>query len=191
MWEYFPTFMETIIQDQFFLNPMARYGVRELARITKLDAKTVMKYLQNLVKDRIVIKRKENGKYPYYEANRLSYIYRHEKSEVLVRKILASGLIDFLEKEASPKVIILFGSIRKGTYHRNSDVDLFVQTGYTTLNLQRFNAKIGHKVQLLFEKDLKNFNSGLLENIYNGLVLAGKIEVPIEAKGIRTVHPGK
>ena len=169
--------MEAVIQDQFFLNPMTKYGVRELARITRLDAKTVMKYLQNLVKERIVIKRKEKGKYPYYEANRLSRLYRHEKSEVLIRKILASGLIDFLEKELSPKAIILFGSAQKGTYHKDSDVDLFVQAERRQLNLQRFNAKIGHKVQLLFEKDLKDLNRGLLENIYNGLVLAGKLEV--------------
>lgn len=165
------------IRNQFFLNPMARFGVRELARITKLDTKTVMKYLQNLVKERIIIKRKEKGRYAYYEANRLSYIYRHEKSEILIRKILASGLIDLLERNASPKAIVLFGSVQKGTYHKDSDVDLFVQAAYKQLDLHKFNQKIGHKIQLLFEKDIKSLNKGLLENIYNGLVLSGRLEV--------------
>ena len=167
-----------LIQNQFFLNPMTKYGVRELARRTRLDTKTVMKYLQKLVKERIIVKRKEKGKYAYYEANRLSYIYRHEKSEIIIKKILASGLIDFLEKNTSHKAIVLFGSIQKGTYHKDSDIDLFVQAKYKRLDLQKFDRKTGHKVQLLFEEDIKKLNKGLLENIYNGQVLAGKLEVP-------------
>ena len=168
--------METM-QNQFFLNPMAKYGVRELARITRLDTKTVMKYLKELVKERIILKRKEKGKYAYYEANRLSRIYRHEKSEAIVKKVFASGLIDFLEKNISPEAIVLFGSVQKGTYHKESDVDLFVQAEYRSLNLGKFNARIGHKVQLIFEKDLTKLSEGLLENIYNGVVLAGKLVV--------------
>lgn len=165
------------IETKFFLNPMTQFGVRELARITKLDTKTVMKYLQELVQRKIVIKRKEKGKYPYYEANRLSYMYRHEKSEALVKKILASGLIEYLEKELNPKAIVLFGSVQKGTYHRESDVDIFIQAEYKQLDLSKFNKKIGHRVQLFFEKDLKKISKGLLENIYNGLVLVGKLGV--------------
>ncbi len=176
--------MATIIQDQFFLNPMTKYGVRELARLTKLDTKTVMKYLQDLVRERVVIKRKEKGKYSYYEANRLSYIYRHEKSEVLVKKILTSGLIEFLEKELSPKAIVLFGSVQKGIYHKDSDIDLFIPSEYKQLDLSKFNKKIGHHIQLFFEKDLKKLSKGLLENIYNGLVLAGKLEVTSETERI-------
>ncbi len=166
-----------MIQNQFFLNPMAKYGVRELARILRLDTKTVMKYLKELVKERIIIKRKETGRYPYYQANRLSRIYRHEKSEMLIKKIITSGLIDHLEKHLSPKAIVLFGSVRKGTYHKDSDVDLFVQAEYKRLDFKKFNAKIGHKVQLIFEEDLTRLSEGLLENIYNGSVLAGKLEV--------------
>lgn len=165
------------IENQFFLNPMTRYGVRELARITKLDTKTVMKYLRELVQKKIVAKIKEKGKYPYYEANRLSYRYRHEKSEIIVEKILASGLIEFLESELSPKAMVLFGSVQKGTYHKDSDIDIFVQAEYKQLNLQKFNKKIGHKVQLLFEKDLQKLSKGLLENIYNGQVLTGRVGV--------------
>ena len=140
---------------------MVKYGVRELARITRLDTKTVMKYLKELVKERIILKRKEKGKYAYYEANRLSRIYRHEKSEVIVKSFFASGLIDFLEKNISPEAIVLFGSVQKGTYHKGSDVDLFVQAEYRAPNLKKFNAQIGHKIQLIFEKDLTKLSEGL------------------------------
>ena len=52
------------------------------------------------------------------------------------KKVFASGLIDFLEKNISPEAIVLFGSVQKGTYHKGSDVDLFVQAEYSTAELE-------------------------------------------------------
>ncbi len=168
---------EQNLLQPFFFKPMAKFGVRELSRITKADTKTVMKYLQDFTKRKIIVKTTEKGKFPHYEANRLSSIYRYEKSELMVRKIITSGLIEFIEKKIQPKAIVLFGSVQKGTYHQESDVDLFVQTDYQQLDLSKFNRRISQKVQLFFEKDLRKLSKGLLENIYNGLVLSGKLEV--------------
>src|SRR3989338_1344247 len=168
--------MKEAVQQQFFYYPMTQFGVRELARRTNLDTKTVLKYLKDLVRRKVVLKKKEEGTYPHYEANRLSLLYRHEKSEVLVKKILESGVVEWLNQSLKPKAIVLFGSVQKGTYHESSDVDLFVQADYKKLDLERFNIKIGHPIQLFFEKDLKNLSRGMLENIYNGLVLGGRLE---------------
>lgn len=167
----------TKIALPFFLHPMAQYGVRELSRITHTDTKTVLKYLKELVKKRIVIRRYIKGKFPYYEANRTSYLYRHEKSEVVVKKILESGLIEFLEEQFSAKAMVLFGSAQKGTYYQESDVDIFVQAPYHRVDLSSFAKKIGHPIQLLCEENIHSLSKGLLTNIYNGLVLVGKLEV--------------
>ncbi|MBS3123844.1 nucleotidyltransferase domain-containing protein [Candidatus Woesearchaeota archaeon] len=167
----------TKIALSFYLHPMAQYGVRELSKITQTDTKTVLKYLKELIKQKIVIRNHQKGKYPYYEANRISNLYRHEKSELIIKKILESGLIEFLEKHLSPKTIVLFGSVQKGTYHQESDVDIFVQTKYKNIDIYSFNKKLGHPIQLFFEENLSALSAGLLENIYNGLVLSGKLEV--------------
>ncbi len=170
--------METIkIAIPFFLHPMASYGIRELSRITKADTKTVMKHLKELIQKNIVIRKQEPGKFPYYEAHRTSYLYRHEKSEFLVKKIFESGLIEFLERHFSPRTLILFGSVQKGTYHPGSDIDIFVQATGKKVNLTHFSQKIGHPIELLCEENISSLSKGLLTNIYNGLVLAGKLEV--------------
>ena len=161
----------------FFYEPMSHFGIRELSRQTHLDTKTTMKYLVHFAHRGVILKRKPAGSFPYYEANRLSHIYQYEKSHLLIRKIIESGIIIFLEKELSPKVIVLFGSVKKGTYHKKSDVDIFIQRRYKRINLLKFEKKIGHKMRLLFEKDMKLLNKGLLENIYNGEVLSGKLEI--------------
>ncbi len=163
----------------FFHHPMAQYGVRELSKQTKTDTKTVMKYLQELVRKKIILRKHETGKFPYYEANRTSYVYHHEKSELIIKKIYHSSLIEYLEQQFTPKVIILFGSIRKGTYHTKSDVDIFIQAPYQKIDLTKFSKKIGYPLELFCEPNLQNLSKGLLSNIYNGLILAGKLEIPL------------
>jgi len=165
------------LAQEFFYKPMDRFGVRELSRLTKLDTKTVMKYLANLVHEGIVVKHKPKGGFVFFEANRLSSRYRFEKSYSLVRRVLFSGLIEFIEQEVNPKSIILFGSAKKGTYHEKSDIDLFVQSTQRRLELSRFERKIGHKINILFEENLQNLTPGLLQNIYNGELLSGNLEV--------------
>lgn len=137
-----------------------------------------MKYLRELVKKKIIVRKKEKKKFPYYEANRNSYIYRHEKSEAVVRRIIESGLIEFLEHAFSPKAMVLFGSIQKGTYHPESDIDLFVHARPQRVDLSSFQAKIGYPLQLFCEENTLSLSKGLLTNIYNGLVLTGKLELP-------------
>ena len=169
---------EQILLELFYYQPMSAFGVRELSRKTNLDTKTVMKYLRQLISQRLVVRKKEPGHFPHYEANRLSQLYRFEKSHSLIKKILQTGLLYFLEKKCRPKTIVIIGSVQKGTYHRQSDIDLFVQAPYKKLNLARFENSLGHKISLLFESDMKTLNKGLIENIYNGEILFGKLELP-------------
>ncbi|MCK4588829.1 MAG: nucleotidyltransferase domain-containing protein [Nanoarchaeota archaeon] len=163
--------------ELFFKKPMSRFHVRELSRKTKLDTKTVMKYLKDFVKRKLIVRKKEKKGFPFYEANRLSSLYRYEKSHVVIEKIYESSLIEFLEEKLDPKAIILFGSMQKGTYHDKSDVDIFVQSEYKRLDLSKFERILKHKVKLFFEEKPKNLTRGLLQNIYNGFLLSGQLDV--------------
>lgn len=165
------------LAHEFFIHPMGKFGVRELSRKTKMDTKTTMKYLGELTKDKIILKKKEKSKHTYYEADRHSRMFYHEKSEVIVKRILKSGVIEFLEKELRPRVIVLFGSIPHGAYHHKSDVDIFVQAERKRLDLDKYDKKIGYPINLFFEKDLKQLSRGLLSNICAGTVLSGYLDV--------------
>lgn len=166
---------EEIILKQFFYDPMKEFGVRELSRMTKLDTKTVMKYLKSLVAQRIILKGKKS--FVYYEANRLSPSYRLMKSNFLTNKIAVSGLIDYLEKELHPQALVLFGSVQKGTYMEQSDVDIFVQGKEKKINLNTFEKIIGHEVSLFFEENLDNLSEWLKNNIIRGNKLTGRLEI--------------
>ena len=156
---------------------MHPFGVRELSREAGLDTKTVMKYLKNLAKDNIILKKKNKGHFPHYEANRGSDTYRIFKSTVFIERIARSGLIDFLREKLNPKAIVLFGSIQKGTYGERSDIDFFIQGKDKSIDVSFYEKKLGHEIQLHFEEDMSNLTEGLRSNIINGYTLSGRLSV--------------
>lgn len=168
---------EQKIIELFFYNLMSKFHIREIGRKTGLDTKTVMKYLNKFTKQGIILRQKKRNGFPYYESNRDSRFYRYEKSHFIMERMFESGIIDYLEKEINPKVMVVYGSIRKGTYHPKSDIDIFVQAKYKLVGLYNFEKKLGHKVHLLFEEDISKLSKGLLQNIYNGIVLSRELEI--------------
>ena len=100
--------------------------------------------------------------------------------------IYQSGLIEFLtEHFGNPKSIILFGSFRQGEDFSTSDIDLAIETDeteeYKTIELRilsDFEREIGRKIQIhLFTR--KDIDVHVFNNIANGIVLSGFLEVKI------------
>lgn len=167
-------YMETLVQ--FFNYPMRPFGIRELGRMLHLNTKTIMKQLKVLRKQQVIVKVHKPGQFPYYEANRLSRRYKIVKSYTLMNTIAQSGLFDFLEQELKPKAIVVFGSVQKGTYLKNSDIDIFIQGKEKNIDLRTFEQKLGRDIQLIFEEDLNNLSEGLRNNIINGNTISGVLQ---------------
>lgn len=161
----------------FFIYPMRRFGVRELSRLTRLNTKTVMKSLRKLTREGAILRFKKKNHYPYYEANRLSKKYKLLKSSWILEKIAAVGLIDYLEQQLAPKAIVLFGSAQKGTFLKNSDIDLFIQVKEQKVDISPYEKKLHHEIQLFFEEDLYHLTEGLRNNVINGSTLSGALKL--------------
>lgn len=161
---------------QFFNYPMRPFGIRELGRTLKLNTKTVMKQLHLLRKQHVIVRVHERGRFPHYEANRLTRKYKIIKSNALMNEVAKSGLFDFLEQVLKPKAIVVFGSVQKGTYLKHSDIDIFVQGKEKKIDLSAFEQKLGRDIQILFEEDLNNLSEGLRNNIINGNTISGALQ---------------
>lgn len=100
------------------------------------------------------------------------------KAAFMIDKLFQSGLIEYLDKKLSPSAVIVFGSARKGEYDQDSDVDVFVETTKEAkVELQEFEKKIGHSIQLFAEKDINSLPPHLLNNVVNGMKLTGYFKV--------------
>ncbi|MBI3190142.1 nucleotidyltransferase domain-containing protein [archaeon] len=94
-----------------------------------------------------------------------------------------SGLVEFLSDYFNnPKCIILFGSFRHGDDVSGSDIDIAIETDkkrddiIEIKELMAFEKEIGRKIQIhLFNR--KNVDLNVFNNIANGIVLSGFLEV--------------
>jgi len=160
------------VLDVFFQNPHKNYQLREISRIIKLDHKSVLIYLKQLVKLGLV-KEDTSTLYKSYVADINEHFARLKRTFNLM-KIYESGLIDLLEEKTLPKSIVLYGSYAKGTDDINSDIDIFVEASEKSVDVSEFEKMLDRKIHLLFEGKMSN---ELKNNLANGIVLAGKLRL--------------
>ncbi len=110
--------------------------------------------------------------------------FRKAKIVYNLNSIHQSGLAEFLnEFYGNPKAIVLFGSFRQGEDISSSDIDIAIETDETdaykaesSRQLNEFEKILGRKIQLhLFNR--KNIDINVFNNIANGIVLSGFLEV--------------
>ena len=164
------------IMEQFICFPAKDFSVRGLARELKLSHATIINHIQDFL-NLGLIKKKEATLYPTYFADTESQKYRFYKKNWLIFKINESGLIDHIQKETLPSSILLFGSGAKATFTEKSDIDIFVEAKEAPLDLTKYEKKLNHKINLLFEQNINRLSKELRNNIINGVVLYGFIKV--------------
>ena len=132
----------------FLVNPYKEVYLRELAKLVKLSPFAVKKYIEMLLKERLV-QEERRANLRFFRANTSNPFYKQLKVSFSVNSIVKSGLIETL-KEHIPSVtsIVLFGSLAKGEGTEESDVDMLVIGKPTHPNLSSFEKKLGREINL-------------------------------------------
>lgn len=171
------------ILKYFFEEPNRWYHVREAARLIKLNPTTISKYLNNLTKENILIKKLER-KHLLFKANTESEEFRDLKKYYNIRLIKKSGLINYINKELHyPEAIIIFGSYAKSENDKDSDLDIFIISNTKKkLDLQKYEKVFQKEIQMFLHtpeefKDLQRNNKHLINNVLNGIIIKGYLEV--------------
>jgi len=166
------------ILELFFDYPNERFQLRQVGRKTKIAVTSARKYLDELIKEKLIIKINK-GVYPSFKANRDGDegVFRFYKKLNMVERLNSSGLLDYIEDTCFPNSIILFGSASKGEDIVESDVDLFVESKEKNLNLEKFEKILNRKINLFFEDNFSRLGKELKNNILNGAILRGYLTV--------------
>lgn len=156
--------------ELFFEESEKHFTIRDIAKQTKIPQATVQRYVKALQKEGMLTEKNKANITPYF---------KFKKTFFLIDKLFTTGTIEFLETIYAPSIIILFGSVRKGEYDRESDIDLFIETTKEKkeILLKPFEKKVGHKIQLFIEKDINTLPTELRINIINGIKLRGYIQL--------------
>ena len=164
------------VLNVFFDDPIKDFQLREISRIIKLHHKSVLIYIKQLLSLGLI---KVNTKtlYKSYNANTENSMFQRYKKTINQIKIYESGLIDYLYERLMPNCIVMFGGYAKGTDIKTSDIDIFIETKEEKIDITKFEEKLGRKIHLVFEKDIKDLNKELKNNIINGIDLNGNLRL--------------
>ena len=173
------------VLEVLFRHPEQEFSLSELAKEARVAKPHIGVLLADL--ERIdFIKITRLTKIWRIKANRQSENFIKSKIVYNLNFMYQSGLVEFLiEHFGNPKAIVLFGSFRRGEDFSTSDIDIAIEAEteeYKTFRLvtliENFERVIGRKIQIhLFNR--KNVDLHVFNNIANGIVLAGFLEVKL------------
>jgi len=173
----------TNLQQEILRLLFVRAGIslnqRQIAKSLDVSQPAVMKALPNLKKENFILIEKDK------ETKRFSIKLNTDNHKAMqlkrvdnIKQIYESGLSDFLEKEFAGATIILFGSYSRGDDTINSDIDIAVIGRKDKLiNLEKFEKMLEREIRINFYDSFKEIHKNLKENLFNGMILIGSVEL--------------
>ena len=157
----------------------ASFTARAIARHLRVSPTAIAKSLKRLEQEEMikVNKDKESKRFSIQlnKDNPLTYQFKRADN---LKLIYESGLLEYLSETLPAATIILFGSYSFGEDTLNSDIDLaIIGAKQKEVNLDKFNRLLERNVSINFYPNLKDVNKNLKENILNGIVLKGGIQL--------------
>ncbi len=173
----------TRLQSEIFRLLCVKAGevlnLRGTARLLSVTPTAVSNALSELEQEKLIKVTKSNV------MNLLSIELNRENKRTIelkraenLRMLYESGLTDYFEKELAGGTIILFGSYSKGEDTNTSDIDIAViGRKDKLLKLEEYENKLEHKINVNFYNNWKGINEQLRNNILNGILLQGSVEL--------------
>ncbi len=152
---------------------------RNVSKILNVSQPAVMKALIGLEKENfIILKQDKESKRWSINLNRDNYKTIQLKRADNLKLIYESELGDILENSFAGATIILFGSYSFGEDNTTSDIDIAViGRKRKEIDLTNFEKVLERKININFYDSFKNIHKNLKENVLNGIVLSGGIEL--------------
>ena len=171
------------VVEVLFKYPEKEFSLSDLAKEAGVAKANIGKILDEF-QEAGLISIEKLSKIWRIRANQTDWFYIRSKIVYNLSFVYRSGLAEFLvDYFKNPKAVILFGSFRKGEDMSNSDIDIAVESddakGYEIIGLRElseFEKIVERRIQLhLFSRE--NIDIGVFNNIANGILLWGFLEV--------------
>lgn len=148
---------------------------REIAKILKVSPTAVGNSVKKL-KELVKIEKTKTINFISFNRDELKAI--ELKRVENLKNVYLSGLSDYLESELAGSTIILFGSYSLGEDTITSDIDIAViGRKDKVLELEEYEKTLNRKININFYDSWKNIHEHLRNNILNGILLQGSIEL--------------
>jgi len=167
-----------LVLDLFFNESTKHWHFEEILNTVKISRPQAANWLRKFIKEGIVKRIKPQGKMPYYVGNYESSAYQSRKRLFALNELEKQGFLSHLASLPKAQTVILFGSMSRWDWNKESDIDLFVYGDPEGFDKGSFRAKLGREIETFVCKDneeLQRFKPALLRNIVEGYLIKGTL----------------
>ena len=160
-------------------SPTRQWHFEDVVKQTKVTRAVANKWLRKYCEEELLKRVKENKRFPYFTAGSNNPAYQAKKRIYALEQLYQSGLIAQLISLKNAKTIILFGSIAKGDWYKNSDIDIFIYGNPKGFEKEKYEKKLKKSIELhVFEskKEIREVKTGLINNVINGYLIKGQLQ---------------
>ena len=171
----------TALQAEIFsllcLKAGEKLSQREIAILLKVSPTAVANAIKKL-KESDLIQLEKTKTINFISFNRDGPQAIELKRVENLKNIYTSGLSDYLEVELAGATIILFGSYARGEDTNTSDIDIAtIERKDKMLHLEEYEKILNRRINVNFYNSWKEIHKHLKNNILNGIVLHGSVEL--------------
>lgn len=171
----------TLLEQKLFaflsLRAGEKFSQREVAKILDVSPTAVANSLKILLKENLV-KIEKTKTINFISFNRDVPRAIELKRVENLKNIYLVGFSDYLENELPGSTIILFGSYSRGEDVDSSDIDIAViERKDKLIDIERYEKILKRRINVNFYDSWKSINKNLKNNILNGILLHGSIEL--------------
>jgi len=162
----------------FYEYPTKHWHFEELIKEAKISRPQLNNWLKKFLKEKLIKKLEPKNKNPYYISNYENPNYQNSKRLYSLENLNKTGFLKHLLELPKAKTIILFGSLSRWDWYKDSDIDLFILGNTEGFKEGEFRKKLHREIQIFSyenKKELKNLPLGLLKNIITGYKIKGNL----------------
>lgn len=170
---------EDTVVELFFNEPTKQWHFEEILKQAKISRPQAARWLRKLIKEGIIKRIKQIGKMPHYIGNYENPTYQAKKRLFALNHLEKKGFLSHLASLQKAQTIILFGSMSRWDWHKDSDIDIFIYGNDEDFEQGRFRAKLHREIETFICKDkseLQKFDLALLRNILSGYIVKGNLD---------------
>ena len=173
----------TPLQQEILRLLFSKIGIklnqRQIANFLEVSAPAITKAIPKLEEERLInVEQDIDTKRWAIEINTENQKAVQLKRVDNLKFIFETGLAYFLEEHFAGGTVILFGSYSRGEDIFNSDIDIAViGRKRKEIDLKKFEKMFGREIIINFYSSFKSIHRNLLNNILNGIVLSGSVNL--------------
>jgi predicted nucleotidyltransferase len=156
-----------------------KLNLSEISKLLKVSVTAVSKAVPSIEEQKIIkIEKDKKMNLTLISLDRANKKAIQMKRAENLRMVYEYGLSDYLEDEFAGGTIILFGSFSKGDDTISSDIDIAViGRKEKEIDFKKFEEIFQRKIIINFYPSFNDIHKHLKENILNGIILSGGVEL--------------